>query len=288
MTTSTNSVAIPSVEIKDPFLRSFHNQRESAYADTKTQIAESCSTYENSVVDLEAFSKQIRFNGKQLQDELLNSIPSKEELEKQREGFLKQYQNFKTTCEKLKEFTINIQKTIQFITPTPRRFHEEKALKEQSPDLYQQTKWSEEICLRYVAELNLSYQHVNSLKDKMVTMVNDTTLSWSLQRFCQIVDNDGKPLPWYTRGVNYWTTPVVPKPTSQNLSVETKNHSMTLLNESYMETHEPSFDSIREIELKTLEKKDEGSTVNSGVAHHLSKRQRKNLNRKLNKEFTKV
>jgi hypothetical protein len=232
MTTTTSITQ--SVEIKDPTLLNFHHQRETAYKETKEQIESHFLTYQQHSEGLDAFAKQVRHEGKQLQEGKVEPIPSKEELEKQKEAFLKQYEQYKATYEKLKEFAENIKRTIEFLTPTVRSYAGEQSLKEQSPELYTQTKRSEEICLAHVRELNASHESIASLQKRMCTTLTGAELGWSLQRFCAIVDNHGKPLPWYTRSVNYITVPVVPKLKSQ------QNDSSTVVLFPSNETPHPS------------------------------------------------
>jgi hypothetical protein len=217
---TTTTFVTQSVEITDSTLFNFHNQRENAYKGTKEQIEKNYLSYSKEAEALEAFNEQVRHEGKLLQEGKVEPLPNPQKLENRKEEFLVQFEQFKASYEKLKEIAENIHKTIEFLKPAERSYAEEQSLKERSPELYAQTKRSEEICLNHVRELGTSHKSFVNLQSRMFTTLNSGELGWSLQRFCVIVDNQGKPLSWYTRSINYMTTPVVPKPKSQQ-----QNHS---------------------------------------------------------------
>jgi hypothetical protein len=217
---ATTTFVTQPVEITDPTLFNFHNQRENAYKGTKEQIEKNYLGYSKEAEALEAFNEQVRHEGKLLQEGKVEPLPDPKGLERRKEEFLVQFKQFKSSYEKLKEIAENIHKTIEFLKPAEKSYAEEQSLKERSPELYTQTKRSEEICLNYVRALSTSYKSFVNLQNRMYTTLSGVELGWSLQRFCAIVDNQGKPLPWYTRSINYMTTPVVPNPKSQP-----QNHS---------------------------------------------------------------
>ncbi|MBS0604534.1 MAG: hypothetical protein JSS60_05790 [Verrucomicrobia bacterium] len=223
MSTASTAAARP-VEITDATLLNFHNQRQIAYTGTKKQFQDSLPILTQSTEAIVAFKTQVRERGKVLQEERVK-VPSQEELEREKETFLSEYQKYKATYEKAGLLAENILGTIGFLTPVQRTYSQENSLKTESPELYAQTKRSEEICLGHINELKDAHAQVTGLREKLLTSINDSTLTWSLQRFCGIVDNQGKPLGWTTRATNFVTPylviPTIPKPKGLTEGVST-------------------------------------------------------------------
>ena len=211
------AVSATTVDMTNQTLLNFHRQRESAYVQTKDQINTNFLPYQKKVEALDAFAKAVRHAGHQLQNQEV-PVPPKQQLESQKDSLLIQYQQFKGTYEKIKEFAENIKRTIDFIRPVARSYEDEKSFKTRSPKLHEETMRSEEICLGYVRELTASHQSIVDLQNRMfTTLTGNTELSWSLQRFCAIVENDGKPLSLYQRTLNYVLPAVVPKSNTPQL-----------------------------------------------------------------------
>lgn len=97
--------------------------------------------------------------------------------------------------------------------PKPRTYSDEK-LKEQ-PE-YKKILVEEETCKKYLSKLKEFSDQATSLKTKYIETL--TSLSWSLQRYCQIVDNEGKPISMVQRAtnnlMNVFMAPAIPKPNS--------------------------------------------------------------------------
>lgn len=203
------------MKITDATLLNFHNQRHIAYTGTKKRIDEELPLLQKSIPEIESFSTQVRAKGKAYQ-EALEPTEMTEAMVTELKDFLQTYQNFKSTYEKTTLVTENIMGTIAFLTPMQRQWAAEKALEADTPELYAQAKESEKICLEFIAKLKPLLAETVALKDKLFVLINNTTLTWSIQRFCGIVANDGKPLSSCTRFVNYVSpylvTPTIPKP----------------------------------------------------------------------------
>ena len=229
---STNAIAATKpVEITDPTLLGFHNQREIANVGTEQQIERSLPQLQKTNEEIVSFGTTVRERGKLLQEERVR-VPSQQDLNTERDGYNARYHGFKEAYEKAGLLAESILGTIRFLTPVQRNWHVEQSLKDESPGLYAQTKRSEEICLEHIGELNKSHQEVVSLRTKLLTAINDKSLTWSLERFCGIVDNHGKPLPWYNRAYNYVSPYIVsahiPKPAEQGAQPAPATSSPTL------------------------------------------------------------
>ncbi len=249
----SNPVSSKPVDITDPTLSNFHNQRIISFSGTTKQIDEFTPTLRNSVSEIAQFSGAVRDKGWAYQNEA-ETPPEQAKLIEQKEAFLKQYDNFKQVHEKSALLAVNILSTITFLTPVPRTWSQEQSFQTDSPELYQQTKRSEEICLGHIATLNKSLSQINSLKDRLLESINNSDLTWSLQRFCAIVDNNGKPLSLYTRaGLTvspYIFTPVIPKPTTTPV---TTNNQTNTNNQSSEATSDKKPDQIQTTNTNTNE-----------------------------------
>ncbi len=194
------------VEITDPMLLSFHNLRKTAYQGTKEQIKTNCLACLDNAETLETFYKKVRGEGSALQNEKVNPLPAQEELEAIRQIFLKQFKEFKTSYRRLKEIETNIERAVNFLKPG-----EEQEFKECSPELYLQIKSSNRTCLTYAQKLGASHLSFTNLAMRMHAMLYGKDLPWSLQRFCAIVDNNGRPLHFLTKSINFVTRAAVPE-----------------------------------------------------------------------------
>ena len=143
------------------------------------------------------------------------------DLVREQKSFLAQYEGFKSTYAKTLIVIENIKKTIVFLTPVPKTWAEERTFELNAPQLYVQSKESERICLEHIATLTQHEVEFTDSKDKLYALINNTTVTWSLQRFCGIVDNGGKPLSTFTRFANYISpyifTPAFPKASDINV-----------------------------------------------------------------------
>ncbi len=202
------AVAAP-VSITDPTLLSSHSLKNETYLRTKQQIDEELPKLKASIAEIEIFSKSVRDQGKVYQ-EATDPVELTADMVKELKDFLKQYEEFKSTYEKTVLVIENIKKTIVFLTPTSKPW----SFSANAPELYDQSKESERICLLYIDKLVSHQDEFTAAKDKLYTLINNTTITWSIQRFCGIVDNGGKPLGWCSRAVNYvypyFLTPTFP------------------------------------------------------------------------------
>jgi hypothetical protein len=209
----------PAFTITDPTLLSFHNQHVLTFRGTEQQVTRILLELESVKKGIEPFAAKVRARGKELQErvstvgegvELKPSDLDLPELTAERDAFLAQFEAYKLAYKKVALLTQNIQQNINFLTPVYAEWKEDAALKKSAPELYEQTKYIEACALEFIVQLKAYNTQVIGLRDVLGEAINDATLTWSLQRICQIIDNGGKPLGLYARTVNYWTTPVVP------------------------------------------------------------------------------
>jgi hypothetical protein len=209
------------VEIRNLMVLDFYEQSEFVYEKTRQQIEDNFPSFLKDSEALCAFAKQVRHEGKQLQDGEVDPLPSKELLEEKKEHFLCQYWQYKATFEKLKKFADYTRKSIDFLKPDVHTYSEGPELKELCPMLHKQIKSVEEICLDHFRELEASRESIVALEKRMWELLfQNQELSWSLQRFCGLVANDGKPLSFSARSLNYCTTPTVLKPKDRSFEID--------------------------------------------------------------------
>ena len=79
-----------------------------------------------------------------------------------------------------------------------------------------------------MGKLGEAFSKTNGMKGKMVTVVNE--VGWSLQRFCQIVDNNGNPLSFYQRSMNRGRALVIPEPQAKPPFSEMSNSWISVKN----------------------------------------------------------
>ena len=206
--TTLNSVTTIITETWDPTLSHFHDQREFTYKGTKEKCEMFIPIFEKSLQELSAFEARVNARGSELQHERV-TLPSKEELEKEKLVFLEEYWESKKSFQKVSQFAKNLDSVIIFLTPKLRIYSEEEVLKRESPELYEQVKRSEEIASGHIRELGNFLGKVCVIRDKMISVFT-TRVDSSVQRFCQIASK-GNPLNWLDRAYNYSTAPLIPK-----------------------------------------------------------------------------
>ncbi len=196
--------------ILDPTILFFQQQKADLFEQTEKNCQMMHTAWEKEFGDLEQVQVDVRNRGSDLQH-LKATNPGKEALEVERESYLIKYWAFKGTCEKIGLYGYELFKTITFFTPQPRNYYEEARLKSEQPELLDQIKKHEEICKAHIVKLDEFSKKISALQFKYVNYIT-SELNWSLQRFCQIVDQEGKPLSLLTRGLDNITTPVIPRP----------------------------------------------------------------------------
>src|SRR5262249_5245717 len=118
----------------------------------------------------------------------------------------------------------------------------------------------DEVCKAYLAKLNEYSQSIKSLKDKYVACINSQ--SWSLQRFCQLVEQGGQPLGWGIRIADNLTTPVIPRPKG-TVSALASSSSKVEKNQGNSSTQTQS--SLSSAALSTTTSQPQTQVVNSGT-----------------------
>jgi hypothetical protein len=187
---------------------SFQDLRSVAYQHAQQVYNKAYPLAQNGLEKLGAFHNSLDTRISELQEAKVG-IPSKEDLLKEREDNLLAYWSLRETAQKVKELSREFSNIVAFLTPKPRLY--EESLKDEAPDLLSRLKECEEMSLKWVKDVSDWYGKIDTLQIRMFEKL-DLQVSYSLQMFCQIVGNDGKPLSGFTRAMDYCTTPVIPKP----------------------------------------------------------------------------
>jgi len=182
------------VQITHPMLQKFHKQCEDTYNTTITEVDTFLPELQQSAESVAPFQATVRGRGKTLQEATV-SPPAQETLELEKAGYLRQYNGYKQTCDKADLLIQYISRTIAGLTTKEYTYAND-------PNLTTQIARTEEICLQYITDLRQRHNQVTTFKDRLVTTINHQDMQWSLQRFCQIVDNKGLPLSWTARASN--------------------------------------------------------------------------------------
>lgn len=170
--------------------------------------------------ELEKFKADVNIRSHNLQHEK-TANPGKEALETERDDFSKKYWEFYTTVKKIETCIDDLSKIITMYSPKERNYSDEKKLQSEQPERYEKFLTEQDLNKRCFSELQGFSNQAASLKEKYVATLKSQLPS--LQRFCQIVDNGGKPIHWSTRASNnvrnlLWT-PAIPKPEAKKDSL---------------------------------------------------------------------
>ncbi len=212
--TSSSTLTIKT-QTPDPFFSYIQESKEALFNQTEKNFEAFYSQWEKEYDSLEQFQVSIRKRGSEFQNEKVKPLPKKEELEKEREGYLTQYWAFKGTCEKIALYSSELTRRIEFLTPAHvRKYGDEERLKNEQPEFLERMKKHEEICKVYIEKVQKFSAQIITLKGKFFVCIHNDTynVNWALQRFCQIVDNQGRPLSGLTRFADNLATAVIPKP----------------------------------------------------------------------------
>lgn len=200
MTTATS--ATTKVGISDSMVFSFHEQNRAVFTETQEKVNKYYSQGESIWDQLETFNIEVCSKESELQHGRITEIPTKVDLVTQREDYLTRYWAFNELCGKIGFVAAEIQKAIRSLTPQSRS---------------SECKYADANCKTYVQGLKESFRKFNSLHQKMIATIDKTAKF--LRRYCQIVDNGGKPLSRGQCFYNQFTTPVIPKQSRTDDSV---------------------------------------------------------------------
>ena len=204
------------IHITEPSLSVFHHHNQVLTDEILELHAKVFPVWEARSKKLEKFEVTVRNRASDLQHERVVT-PEKTVLEGERDKFLTKYWKYKETCETVEQYGLNLLKTIESLTPRVRTYTEVQNLLYNAPQLLSQITAVDEVSLKQITLLKEVYTKVKGLQDKMMTFITSKVDS-SVQRFCQIVDNEGKPISVTLRLIDNVTTPVVPKPASMSLA----------------------------------------------------------------------
>ncbi len=166
--------------------------RKNAFEQITQRIEAYTPKLEQSVFDIAKLTETVCKQSLALQNK--TETPPPNLLIRQKNAFLEEYHNFKAIYEEAELLTEYLQVVITVVTPTPRSSERETFLRDNSSDFYAKIKQSETICLNYIAELKTTHNIIHNLNERLLVSLNNTELTYSLQRFCEIVDNNGAPL----------------------------------------------------------------------------------------------
>ncbi len=206
----TTTTANPNVKITDPTLLYFQQEDEKIFQSLQGSVEENFPKWEEKYREVQQFKVDVNNLGSDLQHMRI-VVPASAELQEKRGQFVTKYWEFIGVCEKMNLFAHRIQKTMVQLTPTSRSYSMVQTLEKEQPEFMSQVKTYEVVCHRYVEQLTASFSKVESLQKTMVTFLRTETAQ-SMQRFCQIVDNAGKPISTLQWAANKLTSPVVPLP----------------------------------------------------------------------------
>jgi hypothetical protein len=212
--TSSSTLTIKP-QTPDPFFSNLQESKDALFNQTEKDFQVFHPQWEAEYESLETFQVTVRNRGSDFQNEKVKPLPKKEDLEREREGYLTKYWAFKGTCVKIGLYSSELTRRIEFLTPAHlRNYADEERLKSEQPEFLEGMKKHEEICKGYIEKVQGFSVTINNLKGKFLTCIQSDTynVNWALQRFCQIVDNEGKPLSRLTRLADNLATPVIPKP----------------------------------------------------------------------------
>lgn len=183
-----------------------YNRSEYALIETQKRIDKELPILRNSISDIQEFSSQVRAQGKTLQ-EATECLESVEQMQLMLKQALQKYETFKSTYKSANLLIENIENTIKLLTPEVTTHLQEPQL--QYAELNDLIKNDQDTCLAHIDRLQLIKKEIAELNEKLLELINYKTLLWSLQRFSNIVANEGKPLSASTRLINYFTPYVV-------------------------------------------------------------------------------
>jgi hypothetical protein len=152
--------------------------------------------WQQKLSETESLYPTIKAEGSALQNQLPSQLEP-ETLKQKRETYAEKYWSLKETAEKVNVLSISLERFIAWLTSQGDTPSDSKATGQD--------------------EMEKLQQHLSDFKrlhQKMKDALNGE-FGWSVQRFCQIVDNQGVPLGLLQRGWNKLVPPVVPKPNLQ-------------------------------------------------------------------------
>jgi hypothetical protein len=187
---------------------SFQDLRVMAHAQAQQTFEKEYPAAQKRMKELGAFHTTLDTRISELQHEKVTP-PSKEELLREKELNLTAYWKFREIAHKLEVLAKGFSAIVVFLTPQPRKYTEE-VLKNEAPELLMSLTACDEASSKFMQSVSDWWGKVDTLQTKMFERLN-SEVSYSLQKFCQIVDNEGRPLSSFTRAVDYCTTPVIPK-----------------------------------------------------------------------------
>ncbi|MBS0653508.1 MAG: hypothetical protein JSR39_08320 [Verrucomicrobia bacterium] len=187
----------------------FENLKEVAFRGAKQAYENEAPALSEANIKLGAFQSEVDQRASELQNSRV-SIPSEEALLQEAVTFVTTYEQLYASALKAKVLSEELRNVIEFLTPKPRAYADQTMLEGHAVELNAEIGKTNEACVQHIKELGDLWGKVETLQTKMMLQILGNT-AWSVQRFCQIVDNKGKPIAWYTRAIDNCTTPVVPK-----------------------------------------------------------------------------
>lgn len=192
--------------ITDPMLHAIYLQHEESFKSVKKQIDDLSPEWNALPAELKTYQENVDVEARKFQyNNGKIPIPPKEELVQTLRPFVADYWKFKATCDKMIFLIGEIKNTQNFLTP---QLLSERVKREQ-PELYGQLKIIHESCTKYFETLGQEHKKLEGLHQQIKLELNGN-IAWSVQRFNNIVNNEGQPLSNFQRARNNVYTPFVP------------------------------------------------------------------------------
>ncbi|MBX3719413.1 MAG: hypothetical protein KF898_07180 [Parachlamydiales bacterium] len=189
----------------------FDQVRQATFQGAKQAYESQAKAFANAEEKLKGFQTDIDARIGALQESKdTSSIPAEDALLQEAIGYVSTYDELFQTALKAKVLSEGMRNAIEFLTPKPRAYADQTLLDQRGGELSAEVAKANETCVQYVKELGELWGQADFLQKKMIAQLQTATAG-SVQMFCQIVDNKGLPLGYWTRTVDNWTTPVVPK-----------------------------------------------------------------------------
>lgn len=192
---------------------SFQGLRELAHEHARLTYEKEYPLAQGCLEKLGGFRSSLGTRVYELQNEKV-TIPTKEELLVEEQENLTAYWYYREIAHKTNELARGFSSIVVYLTPQPRLYADEESLKNEAPEYLRSFNACDELSRKYMSEVSNWHGKVDTLQTKMFELLN-REVCYTLQRFCQIVANDGKPLGKFTTLIDYCTTPFIAKPQSK-------------------------------------------------------------------------
>ncbi len=240
--------------------------KEVHYRGAKDAYQRKYPDFEEASGELGRFENQVEKRGSELQNSRV-TIPSTEELLNEAVGFVEKYRQLEELAVKATMLANELKEVIQFLQPKPRLWADQQMIQKCSSDFQEAVERTDKKSQEYIKTLSDAWGKIETLRIKMMQQLQGPT-AWSLQRFCQIVDNNGYPIGLWTRALDSCTTPVVPEAADLKKKLEDlTKEKQPQIEPSGEKSSEPADSQIADLKVKsealTIGEQEEGQKTQS-------------------------